>query len=115
MGMSAMLVTGSQLRAARALVRMEQERLAEVAGISGNTIRRLESQDGLLDARASTLRALQRALEDAGVEFQDDGRPGVRIREPADNEKILGDLRKKPAIKEALRSNFTPGSPAARK
>ena len=89
--------------------------MAEMAGVSGNTIRRLESQDGPLDARASTLRVLQRALEDAGVEFQDDGRPGVRLRELTYNDKALEDLKSKLATKEVLRTDFAPGSPAARK
>src|SRR4051794_29775287 len=76
------LVTGEQLRAARAMLRMEQETLAETAGVSVATIRRMERFDGPISARTGTLRQLQRALEAAGVEFIDDGRPGVRVREP---------------------------------
>jgi transcriptional regulator with XRE-family HTH domain len=62
---------------------MEQEQLAAAAGISANTIRKLENSEGRLEGRLSTIRALQHALEQAGVEFQDEGRPGVRMRAPS--------------------------------
>ena len=67
------LVTGEQLRAARAMLRMEQEPLAEVAGISVATIRRMEGFNGPIGARTDTLRRLQRALETAGVRFTERG------------------------------------------
>jgi predicted transcriptional regulator len=76
------LVTGEQLRAARAMLRMEQEALAEAAGVSANTIRRMEGFNGPIGARTGTLRQLQRVLEEAGVEFTNGDRPGVRMREP---------------------------------
>jgi transcriptional regulator with XRE-family HTH domain len=75
------LVTGAQLRAARAMVRLEQEKLAVLAGISANTIRNLEGNEGPLNARMGTVRALQQALETAGVEFLPD--EGVRRRREA--------------------------------
>jgi predicted transcriptional regulator len=61
---------------------MEQETLAQAAGVSANTIRRMEGFDGPIGARTDTMRRLQRVLEEAGIEFQDEGRPGVRMREP---------------------------------
>ena len=73
------LVTGEQLRAARAMLRLEQETLAEAAGVSADTIRRMEGFNGPIGARTGTLRQLQRVLETAGVEFTPDG--GVRPRE----------------------------------
>jgi predicted transcriptional regulator len=76
-------VTGAQLRAARAMLRMEQETLAQAAGVSANTIRRMEGFDGPIGARTDTMRRLQRVLEEAGIEFQDEGRPGVRMRAPS--------------------------------
>jgi predicted transcriptional regulator len=76
------LETGAQLRAARAMLRMEQEGLAQTAGISANTIRRMEGFDGPIGARTDSMRRLQRALEAAGVEFRPDG--SVRLREPAE-------------------------------
>jgi predicted transcriptional regulator len=77
------LVTGAQLRAARAMLRMEQETLAQAAGVSANTIRRMEGFDGPIGARTDTMRRLQRVLEEAGIEFQDEDRPGVRMRAPS--------------------------------
>jgi predicted transcriptional regulator len=78
------LPTGAQLRAARALLRLEKEQLAEMSGVSSATIRKLEAVDGPLDARTSTLRALQSVLSRGGVEFRPDG--SVRLREAADAE-----------------------------
>jgi predicted transcriptional regulator len=74
-----MLGTGAQLRAARALTRMGQDQLAALAEVGGATVARLEGTDGPLNARAETLRRLQRALEERGVEFKPDG--SVRLRE----------------------------------
>ena len=74
------LPTGAQLRAARALLRLEKEKLAEKSGISSTTIRKLEAVDGPPDARISTLRVLQDVLSKGGVEFRPNG--SVRLREP---------------------------------
>ena len=76
------LPTGAQLRAARALLRLEKEQLAEMAGVSSATIRKLEAVDGTPDARTSTLRLLQDVLKKGGVEFRPDG--SVRLREAAE-------------------------------
>jgi transcriptional regulator with XRE-family HTH domain len=70
-----------QLRAARALLGWSQTRLADMAGLSLPTVKRVETERGPKvseDARY----ALQRALELAGVEFIDEngGGPGVRLR-----------------------------------
>jgi hypothetical protein len=65
------------------MLRMEQEQLAEAAKISVATVRRMEGFNGPIGARTDTLRRLQRTLEDAGVEFTNDGRPGVRMRAPS--------------------------------
>jgi len=40
----------------------------------------MESFDGEVGARTSTLWLVQKALERAGVEFLNDGQPGVRMR-----------------------------------
>jgi transcriptional regulator with XRE-family HTH domain len=75
------LTTGPQLRAARALVRMEQERLAELASVAANTVRRIEAMDGPISANVTTIRRIERALEATGVEFIPGG---ARLRESAD-------------------------------
>jgi transcriptional regulator with XRE-family HTH domain len=77
------MLTSEQVRAARALLRWDQSVLAERAGVSVETIKRLERMDGpLLETRSSTLVAIERALETAGVVFiaeNGDG-PGARLK-----------------------------------
>ena len=79
------MLTSEQIRAARALLRMEQKELAERSGVSLTSVKRLEAMDGDLTAtRVSTVDALQKALEAAGVTFLEDGDhreggPGVRL------------------------------------
>jgi transcriptional regulator with XRE-family HTH domain len=74
--------TSELIRAARALLRWDQRHLAEASSVSLATVKRLESKPGILVAHASTLAALTRALEEAGVEFIDENGsgPGVRLR-----------------------------------
>jgi len=74
------LITGRQLKAARALAGWEQTELAKKSGVAISTVRRMESFDGEIGARTSTLSLIIRALEKAGVEFLNDDRPGVRLR-----------------------------------
>ena len=75
------MITGTQIRAARALLRWSARDLAEHADIGMATVQRLEIKDGVPAGRAHTLVKLQQAMESAGVEFigsPDDG-PGVRL------------------------------------
>jgi len=77
------MITGAQVRAAKALLNWSGSVLAERAGIAISTIRRIESIDGVLpSASVRVLQAIQAALEDAGVEFigTPDDRPGVRLK-----------------------------------
>jgi transcriptional regulator with XRE-family HTH domain len=69
-----------QLRMARAAVRWGVRELAEKAGITANTVTRIENG---ADAKQSTMDALQRALEAAGVEFTNGEQPGVRLTKAA--------------------------------
>ncbi len=71
---------GVQLRAARALARMEQEELAARSGVSVVTIRTLENSEGPVNARTRTLRALEEALAAAGIVFINGDEPGVKMR-----------------------------------
>ncbi len=77
-------LTGEQIRAARALSRIEQADLARRAGLSIETIKRLERIRGAVEANARTLRAIQDAFETLGVQFSGDqaGRIGVARRAP---------------------------------
>ncbi|MHC2359064.1 helix-turn-helix domain-containing protein [Rhizobium leguminosarum] len=79
------MLTAEQIRAARALLRMEQKDLAERSGVSLPSIKRLEQMNGALTAtRVSTVEAIRTALETAGVTFiaQNGGGAGVRLAKP---------------------------------
>lgn len=80
-----MLTTGYQLKAARALVGMEQADLADRAAVSVNTIRKMEAKGAAtLSSGLDTIKRVQSALEAAGVEFLNHGQPGVRLAKPAE-------------------------------
>jgi transcriptional regulator with XRE-family HTH domain len=68
-----------QLKMARAAVGWGVRELAKKAGVTANTVTRIENG---ADAKQSTIERLQRALEVAGVEFIDEngGGLGVRLR-----------------------------------
>ena len=76
------LITTSQIRAARALIRWSATELAIKSGIGVSTIKRLEVMDGVPAINISTMVAIQAALESAGIEFigSPDDRPGVRLK-----------------------------------
>jgi transcriptional regulator with XRE-family HTH domain len=76
------MLTGEQIRAARALARMDQIKLAAAAGLSLPTIKRLEKMEGPISANTNTETALRRAFGDHGVIFIDENGegPGVRLR-----------------------------------
>ena len=78
----ALTLSSELIRAARALLRWEQRDLASASSVSLPTIKRLESKPGIMGAHMSTLAALRKALEAAGIEFIDEngGGPGVRLR-----------------------------------
>jgi len=73
-------VTPDQIRAARALLRLEQAELAKRAHVSVTTIRRLETAKGRDLATRVSFDSIRRALEQAGAEFIPDG---VRRRRSA--------------------------------
>jgi predicted transcriptional regulator len=75
-----LVLTSELIRAARALLRWEQRHLAEASAVSLPTIKRLEAKPGILVAHNSTVTALRRAFEAAGVEFTNGDQPGVRLR-----------------------------------
>ena len=76
------MITGGQIRAARAVLRLSVAELAERAQVGVQTVKRFELADGLPPSRTATLASVQSALEAAGIEFigsPDDG-PGIRLR-----------------------------------
>jgi len=71
------MITSSQLRAARALLGIDQRTLAAMAGLSLPTIQRMEVSDGQVRGIIDTLVKVIDALEAAGVELIADNMPSV--------------------------------------
>ncbi|MBB4505996.1 helix-turn-helix transcriptional regulator [Rhizobium leguminosarum] len=77
------MIDASQVKAARALIGMTQEELAKAAGLSGQTVKRMESV-GTERSSAGNVLLVQKALEAAGVQFipENGGGAGVRLIKP---------------------------------
>jgi predicted transcriptional regulator len=78
------MIGPAQIRAARALLNINQTRLSEWASINVATLKRIEGSTEIRGT-ADTIRKIQKALEAAGVEFipEEAGRgPGVRLKQP---------------------------------
>ncbi len=82
------MISAAQLRAARALLGIDQKKLAEIAGVSLPTIQRMEaSKEEHVRGVVSTLTKIVEALDAAGVELIGNGQPsrgngrGVRLKE----------------------------------
>ncbi|CDH45812.1 MAG: helix-turn-helix transcriptional regulator [Candidatus Competibacteraceae bacterium] len=67
------MVTAAQLKAARALLSMDQRMLAEVSGLSLPTIQRMETSDGIIRGNVDSLVKLIAALDAVGVELLNEG------------------------------------------
>lgn len=84
------MLTGAQLRAARALLGIDQKTLADQAGVSLPTVQRMESSPGIVRGVVDTLAKIVTALDRAGIELIGDsaqsygrGR-GVRLKNAAE-------------------------------
>lgn len=83
------MITAAQLRAARALVGVDQRALAELSGLSVPTIQRMEASEGVIRGTVDSLVKLIAALDVAGVVLIGDngvsegGGRGVRLKESA--------------------------------
>lgn len=75
-----MPISPAQCRAARALIEMDQAKLAEAANVSRNTV--VDFEKGRRTPNTNNLLALQAALEAAGVIFvaENGEGPGVRLQ-----------------------------------
>lgn len=86
------MITSAQLRAARALLGIDQRRLAELSRLSVPTIQRMEASDGVVRGNVDSLMKLVSALDEAGIELiaegaaSESGGRGVRLKpaEPAE-------------------------------
>ncbi|MCK9913327.1 helix-turn-helix domain-containing protein [Microbacteriaceae bacterium K1510] len=72
------MLNKEQCRAARGWLGITQDELSSVSGVAQKTIARFET--GVAVPQDRTLRDLQRALEELGIEFQFEGSKGVGIR-----------------------------------
>jgi transcriptional regulator with XRE-family HTH domain len=83
------MITASQMRAARALLGIDQKALAELAGLSVPTIQRMEASGGTVRGVIESLTRVVEALDRAGVELIGEGAAsagggrGVRLRAQA--------------------------------
>ena len=84
------MITNAQLRAARALLGLDQRRLAALCGLSVPTIQRMEASDGVVRGNVDSLMKLVAALDAAGIELIGEGATsqgggrGVRLKAPAE-------------------------------
>jgi transcriptional regulator with XRE-family HTH domain len=80
------MITGPQLRAARALLGIDQRQLAQIASLSLPTIQRMESSNGVVRGNVDSLMKLVDALAASGIELigegtvSSDGGRGVRLK-----------------------------------
>jgi transcriptional regulator with XRE-family HTH domain len=83
------MISAPQLRAARALLGIDQRQLADLAGLSVPTIQRMEASEGVIRGNVDSLMKLIAALDAAGIELiaegavSRDGGRGVRLKERA--------------------------------
>lgn len=80
------MITGAQMRAARALLGIDQRQLAALAGLSLPTIQRMESSEGVVRGNVDSLMKLVDALAAGGIELIGEGAAstgsgrGVRLK-----------------------------------
>ena len=83
------MITAGQLRAARALLGIDQKELAELAGVSVPTIQRMEASTGNVRGVVESLTRVIEALDRAGIVLIGENAPttsggrGVRLKEPS--------------------------------
>ena len=83
------MITAAQLRAARALLGIDQRQLAEQSGLSLPTIQRMEASEGVIRGHVDSLMKLVAALDAAGIELipggavSPGGGRGVRLKRGA--------------------------------
>jgi predicted transcriptional regulator len=88
------MMTAAQLRAARALLGIDQRTLAELARVSLPTIQRMEASDGNVRGVVDSLTKVVEALDRAGVELIGENAPshgggrGLRLKAPASRPEI---------------------------
>lgn len=85
-------VTAAQLRAARGLLGWSQTELAQAAGLSLGTVKRMEGTVGPGRSMGDNITAVLRALDAAGIEFvsENGGGEGVRFKRRKEEREEVG-------------------------
>jgi predicted transcriptional regulator len=82
------MISSAQMRAARAMLGIDQRTLAEMAGVSLPTIQRMETSKGDVRGVVDSLTKIVTALNAAGIELIGNDQPsqgrgrGVRLKDP---------------------------------
>lgn len=82
------MLSAGQLRAARAILGIDQKKLAELSGLSVPTIQRMEASDDVIRGNVDSLMKLVHALDSAGIELigvgavSATGGRGIRLKAP---------------------------------
>ena len=101
------MITSAQLRAARALLDIDQRELSELCGLSVPTIQRMEASDGVIRGNVDSLMKLVAALNAAGIELIGEGAAsqgggrGVRLKTPSASEKPIPQRSRKVPARRA--------------
>jgi len=104
------MITSYQLRAARALLDIDQRETAELADLSVPTIQRMEASEGVIRGNVDSLMKLVSALEAAGIELigpggtSTSGGRGVRLREDVASPKVIRSRQPKSPAKSPAKS-----------
>lgn len=77
------MISGKQIRAARALLDWSGQKLADKCGVSLKTLRRYEPQDGIPSGNTKVLESIKSKLEESGIIFSGDPvkSPGVSLNQ----------------------------------
>ena len=96
-GMWKRMMTSAQMRAARAMLGIDQRQLAELSGVSLPTIQRMEASDGNVRGLVDSLIKVVEALDRAGIELIGDdmqslaGGRGIRLKQSTRRSETTGD------------------------
>lgn len=74
------MITSTQLRAARAMLKWSINDLSAKSGIGTTTLKRLEASDGVPNAQVRTIEQLRSVIEEAGIEFIGTPESGAGVR-----------------------------------
>lgn len=74
------MILGSQIKAARILLKMSQSELAKIANTSIDTLKRIEKSEGNYKGSAALFLKIQNSLEERGIKFENDDKSyGIKL------------------------------------